>query len=69
MSRKMSEESKQAKKAYDTKYIMTHVKQKRINFNDQNPEDVKLLDWLERQKNENQYVKGLIAEDMNRSGE
>ena len=63
-----SDQAKRKKSAYDVAYIMSHVKQKRINFNDQNEEDMKLLDWLERQSNQNQYMKDLIRDDMGRAG-
>lgn len=66
--RNMSEEARKNKKAYDTKYILKNIVQKRINFNTQVPEDVKMLDWVEQQENQNQYMKSLIADDMNKSG-
>ena len=65
---KMSDRAKKNKAAYDTKYILSHVRQKRINFNDQNEEDMRLLEWLESQDNQNQYMKDLIRDDMGRAG-
>ena len=69
MSRKMSDAAKERKAAYDSQYIMKNIVQKRINFNKMVPEDVKMLDWVEKQDNQSQYMKGLIAEDMVKSGE
>ena len=62
----MSDEARERKAAYDTKYILTNIVQKRINFNKNVPEDVKMLEWIEQQKNQGQYMKGLISEDMNK---
>ena len=53
------------KKKYDTEYNIAHVKNKRVPFNNTNPEDVKLLAWLEQQGNCTQYIKRLIRDDMN----
>lgn len=62
--RNLSEAAKEHKAAYDTQYILSNIVQKRINFNKQNPEDMKRLEHLENQPNQNQYVKGLIDKDM-----
>ena len=69
MSRKMSDASKERKSAYDTKYILKNIVQKRINFNKLVPEDAKMLDWVNKQPNQNQYMKGLISKDMDKAGE
>ena len=54
------------KKTYDVEYAKAHVKRKFIPFNDQNPDDARLLSWLSNQDNVTQYIKGLIRDDMNR---
>jgi hypothetical protein len=55
------------KSRYDQEYNREHIKRKFIPFNDLNPEDVKLLAWLETVGNVTQYIKNLIREDMNRN--
>ena len=59
-----SEQAKNRKQAYDTQYIKEHIKLKTIAFNNSIPEDMKLLEWVEKQKNQTQYVKDLIRDDM-----
>ena len=68
MVRKLSDAARERKLAYDTQYILKNIVQKRISFNKTVPEDVKLLDWVEQQKNQNKYMKDLIEKDMNKSG-
>lgn len=68
MARKLSDAARERKLAYDTQYILKNIVQKRISFNKTVPEDVKLLDWVEQQKNQNKYMKDLIEKDMNKSG-
>lgn len=62
--RKLSDEAKERKSAYDTQYILNNIVQKRIAFNRNIPEDVEMLDWVEQQPNQTQYMKGLISDDM-----
>lgn len=62
--RKMSDAAKERKAAYDTGYILENIVQKRVNFNKNIPEDMKRLEHLEKQPNQNQYMKGLIDKDM-----
>lgn len=64
----LSDEAKRKKAAYDTSYVLAHITQKRINFNDQIPEDVEMLSWVNKQPNQGQYLKGLIREDMQKAG-
>ena len=66
--RKMSDAAKERKTAYDTQYILKNIVQKRINFNKQVPEDVEMLEWVNTKKNQGQYMKGLIKDDMKKSG-
>lgn len=54
------------KSKYDTQYNREHVRRKFIPFNDQNPDDEIMLEWLEKQGNVTQYIKGLIQDDMKR---
>ena len=68
MRKPLTEGQKKAKKAYDTDYILSNIVQKRINFNKQVPEDMEMLDWVNQKENQNQYMKGLISDDMKRSG-
>ena len=64
MPRKMSDEAREHKAAYDTAYIMKNIKQKTISFNVTNDEDMKLYEWINCQPNQAQYMKGLIRDDM-----
>ena len=59
-----SEQAKRNKAAYDTRYMKEHRILKTIAFNNAIPEDMKLLDWVEQQPNQTQYVKDLIRDDM-----
>ena len=63
-----SDQAKMNKRAYDIDYNMKNITQKRINFNKNNDEDVMLLSWVNRQKNQSQYMKSLIRNDMEGSG-
>ena len=68
---KLIDTAKKNKAAYDAQYQHENVSRKSIFFNKGNPEDVKMLDWLDR-KGKRQisgYVKDLIRDDMQRSGE
>ena len=52
------------KKTYDIEYAKAHITRKFIPFNDQNPDDARLLSWLSNQDNVTQYITGLIRDDM-----
>lgn len=62
--RKLSDEAKKRKQTYDIAYNRKNIVRKFIPFNKQVPEDARMLDWLDQQKNVTKYVKGLIEEDM-----
>jgi len=69
--RKLSQESKERKAAYDREFSKKNVTRKSIYFNKTDPEDVRMVEHL-NQKGERRisgYVKGLIREDMEKSGE
>lgn len=53
------------KAQYDKDYAKAHVRRKFIPFNDMNPEDVLILEWLAGKENVTQYVKQLIIKDLN----
>lgn len=56
------------KSKYDQAYNKANMITKRVPFNRQIPEDVKILEYAERQgENFTQYIKSLIREDMTRS--
>ena len=52
------------KSKYDTEYNKQNVTRKFVPFNRNNPEDVALLDWLNRQGNVTAYVKELVKRDI-----
>lgn len=52
------------KAAYDKEYQKKNVKQINIPFNAQNPEDERILAWLNAQLNKTAYIKKLIVHDM-----
>ncbi len=54
------------KKEYDTEYNRQHVTVKRVPFNENNPQDVELLEYVNSQPNFTQYIKDLIRQDMSR---
>lgn len=57
---------KSRKTAYDMQYAKENVVKKLVPFNLRKPEDVALLDWLNRvgKGNVTGYIKGLIMKDM-----
>lgn len=58
------------KKSYDAEYYKKNIFCKRLPFNRSNPEDMAILDFLERQQpNATQYLKELIRKDMERQSE
>lgn len=54
------------KSAYDMEYAKAHIKRKHIPFNETNQDDAEMLEWLSKQDNVTQYIKGLIRADMER---
>ncbi len=52
------------KSAYDKEYAKQHVVRKQLPFNRLNPDDQRLLQWLDSQPNLTRYLKALIAADM-----
>ena len=48
------------KSTYDKEYAKEHITRKFIAFNDQNPEDKELLEYISTIPNFSKYVKGLI---------
>ncbi len=64
----LTEEGKKRKLSYDSQYVMKHQTQRKIVFNDVIDEDNEMREWLDSQQNINKYLKGLIREDMKRSG-
>jgi len=67
---KLSDYARKNKYAYNTKYMKKMIKQRTISFNQSDPEDMKLYDWIGKQKpSGTQYIKGLVREDMNKAGE
>ena len=57
------------KYSYDQEYLKRNIKNVVIPFNRQNPEDVKLLEWLNSQREgKTAYVKRLFREDMKKGG-
>ena len=60
----LSEHAMKNKKEYDKKYARTFFKSKCIAFNVKDPNDIALLEWVQKQENGNQYIKQLIREDM-----
>lgn len=62
--RKLSEESKARKGAYDAKYMREHVKQITLGFNTGDPDDMKIYSHIREQPNQTQYLKGLVQDEM-----
>lgn len=56
------------KAQYDKKYYDEHITRKVLNFNENNPEDEELLEWLESLKKGEMsaYIKRLVRGDMER---
>ena len=57
------------KKAYDIQYAKDNVVRKFIPFNKQVPDDARMLDHLKKKSNVTKYIKGLIQDDMDKTGE
>ena len=57
--------TKEQKSSYDQGYMKKHVKRILLAFNDQNPVDVEIMEWLNTPGlNKTEYIKGLILKDM-----
>lgn len=53
---------------YMKSYNNAHVKWRKVSFNDKNPNDMILMDWIDNQKESTSaYIKRLIYEDMQRN--
>ena len=52
------------KSSYDKQYAKDHIKRKFIPFNDTVPEDVALLEWINKQPNATAYIKELVKCDI-----
>ena len=55
------------KARYDMDYAKKNITRKHIPFNKNNPDDMALLEWVNKQPNATQYIKNLIREDMVRN--
>lgn len=63
-----SEDSKKQQYAYNQKYQLQNIIQKKLVFNRTNETDLKILAWLDSLKEAIcPYIKRLILEDMARS--
>ena len=51
------------KTKYDQEYQKAHIRRKFIPFNDTNPDDCVMLEWLATKSNVTQYIKDLIMQD------
>ena len=63
----LSETAMKNKKNYDKNYAHTNFRSKCIAFNVKNPDDIALLEWVQKQENGNQYIKNLIRKDMEKN--
>lgn len=52
---------------YDQAYNRENITRKFIPFNKNTPEDVTLLEWINRQPNATAYIKKLVREDMEKT--
>lgn len=59
-----AETRKKIKSAYNQEYNKKNIIQKLITFNRNNPEDMKILEYLKSKKSAAGYIKGLIRIDM-----
>ena len=51
------------KNKYDQEYQKAHIRRKFVPFNDTNPDDCVMLEWLATKPNVTQYIKDLIMQD------
>ena len=63
-----AETRKKIKSAYNQEYNKKNIIQKLITFNRNNPDDMKMLDFLKTQGNAAGYIKKLIANDIMERG-
>lgn len=61
---KRQNEKRRKKSARDMKYNRENIIQKILAFNRNNPEDMKILDFLKTKGNASGYIKRLIKYDM-----
>lgn len=54
---------------YIKKYVKENYKYKNFTFNLKNEEDVKIMEFLEKQESQSAFVKKLIKEHMIEKGE
>ena len=66
---KIAIDRKSVKKAYDIRYSKANITKRVIDFNKNSDEDMKILNHLDQKPNKARYVKGLILDDMTRTGE
>ena len=57
------------KRAYNKEYAREHFKGKNLYFNTSIPEDIELLEWINKQENGTQYIKDLIRKNMRQAQE
>ena len=71
MPRRLSKEALEHKMAYDKEYARKNITRKSIVFNKNDPDDARMVDYLDSkgERKISGYVKGLIQDDMNKSGE
>lgn len=63
-----SEEGKRKQYEYNLQYLKNNVVRKNVIFNRLNPEDQRIMEWLDSQpEGISPYMKRLILEDMARS--
>lgn len=69
-SRNLSPEATKRKRAYDKDYINKNIRMKTLSFNERDPEDMAIYNWIQSkgQRNGTGYIKDLIREDMRKSG-
>lgn len=55
--------------SYQKKYNRDHVAWRKASFNDKNPDDMILMQWIDSQEEKTSaYLKRLVREDMKRRG-
>lgn len=52
------------KKAYDQQYMRKNMIRKEIIFNQNNPQDMRMLEHINAKESANAYIKDLINQDM-----
>ena len=64
----LTPEQKKAKSARDMEYNKKMIIKRIVDFNRGSEEDMKILGHLDSRPNKARYVKGLIREDMDKTG-